>query len=153
MERLPKRIQTHRHIPKARSHHATKIGWHYPGHKKRRLQRRHYHTYLTDNIKVAVITPHDGTPIIAITEYMPQLHKKTQEQIYLDILKRVKQDILHKYKDTTILMGGYLQATPAQENERSYYPPLNRFCETTSLTQLTPKDAYTFIPAKTHIDH
>ena len=50
-------------------------------------------------------------------------------------------------------MGGDLQATPAQENERSHYPPLTHFCDTTSLTHLTPKDTYTYIPFQTHIDH
>ncbi len=50
-------------------------------------------------------------------------------------------------------MGGYLQAISARENERSHYPPLTYFCNTTGLTQLTPKDTYTFIPAKTHIDY
>jgi len=50
-------------------------------------------------------------------------------------------------------MGVDLQATPAKENVRSYYPPLNQFCETSGLTEVTPTDTYTFIPAKTHIDH
>ena len=50
-------------------------------------------------------------------------------------------------------MGGDLQATPAQENERSHYPPLTRFCDNTGLTHLTSKDTYTYIPAKTRIDH
>ena len=50
-------------------------------------------------------------------------------------------------------MGGDLQATPAQEDERSHYPPLTRFCDTTGLTHLNPKDTYTYIPAKTHLDH
>ncbi len=84
---------------------------------------------------------------------MPQIHTKAQEILYLDILKWVQQDIVQKYKDMTILVGGNLQATPAQEKDRSYYPPLDRFCETTCLRQLTPSDTYTFIPAKTHIDH
>ena len=84
---------------------------------------------------------------------MPQLHTKAQELIYLDILKWVQQDIITSYKDTTILMVGDLQASPEKENEMSYYPPLNRFCETTGRTQVTPKDTYTFIPAKTHIEH
>ncbi len=50
-------------------------------------------------------------------------------------------------------MGGDLQATPTKEDKRSYYPPLNQLCETTRLTQVNPKGTYTFIPAKTHIDH
>ena len=49
-------------------------------------------------------------------------------------------------------MGVDLQATPATENVRSYYPPLNHLCETTGLTQVAPKDKCTFIPTKTHID-
>jgi hypothetical protein len=100
-----------------------------------------------DCIKAAKITPHDGTPIIAITAYMPQLHTKAQELIYLDILKWVQQDIIQTNKDTIIHMGGDLQATPAQEDERSHYPPLARFCDTTGLTHLKPKDTYTYIPA------
>jgi hypothetical protein len=43
-------------------------------------------TNLMDYIKAAKITPHDGTPIIAISAYMPQLHTTEQELIYLDIL-------------------------------------------------------------------
>jgi hypothetical protein len=50
-------------------------------------------------------------------------------------------------------MGGDLQATLAKKNPRSYYSPLKNFCETTGLTQVNPKGTYTFIPAKTHIDH
>jgi len=50
-------------------------------------------------------------------------------------------------------MGGDHQATPAQENERSYYLPLTHFYDTTGLTLLIPKDTYTYIPAKTHIDY
>jgi len=84
---------------------------------------------------------------------MPQLHSKAQEHIYLDILKWKQQDIITNYKNTTILMGADLQATHAKENMRLYYLPLNYFCETTGLTQVTPKDTYTFIPAITRIDH
>jgi hypothetical protein len=47
-------------------------------------------TNLADYIKAAKITPHDGTSIIAITAYMPQLHTKAQELINLDILKWVQ---------------------------------------------------------------
>jgi hypothetical protein len=106
-----------------------------------------------DYIQAAIITPHDGTPIMAITAYMPQLHTKPQEQTYLDIPQWVNRDIITKYKDTTILMGGDLQATPSKEDVSSYYPPLNHFCETTVLTQVNPMGTYTFIPAKTHMDH
>jgi hypothetical protein len=35
-------------------------------------------TNLMDYIKAAKLTPHDGTPVIAITAYMPQLHTKAQ---------------------------------------------------------------------------
>ena len=50
-------------------------------------------------------------------------------------------------------MGGDLQATPALQNERSHNPPLTHFCDTTGLTHLNPNDTYTYIPAKTHLDH
>jgi len=50
-------------------------------------------------------------------------------------------------------MGGDLQATPAQKNKRSHYPPLTHFCDHTGLTHLTPIYTFTYIPAKTHIDH
>jgi hypothetical protein len=110
-------------------------------------------TNLTDYIKAAKLTPHDGTPIIAITAYMPQFHTKAQEHIYLDILKWVEQYIIQTNKDTTILMEGDLQATSAKEDERSHYPPLTRLCDITGLTHLNPKDTYTYIPARTHVDH
>ncbi len=84
---------------------------------------------------------------------MPQLHTKAQEIIYFDILKWVQLDIIQNNKDTIILMGGDFQGTPAQENERLHYPPLTHFCHTTTLTHLTRKDIYTYLPAKSHIDH
>jgi hypothetical protein len=110
-------------------------------------------TNLTDYIKAAKITPHDGTPIIAITAYMPQLHTKAQEQIYQDILKWVENNIIQTNKDTTILMGGDFQASPAERDDRSHYPPLTRFCDSTGLIHLNPSHTYTYIPARTHIDH
>ena len=42
--------------------------------------------HLTNYIKAATFTPHAGSPIIAMTAYMPQIHTKEQEQTYKDIL-------------------------------------------------------------------
>ena len=89
------------------------------------------------------------TPIIAITAYMPQLRTKAQELLCLDILKWVHQDIIQNHKNTIILMGGELQAPPAQKNERSHYLPLTHFCDSTGLTHLNPDNIYTYITAKT----
>ena len=50
-------------------------------------------------------------------------------------------------------MGGDLQATPHKDDVRSHYPPLSKFCENTGIDHVTPKDIYTFTPAKTHTDH
>ena len=104
-------------------------------------------------IKAAKIISQDGTPVIAITAYMPQLHTKAQELIYLDILKWFQQDIIQNHKDTIILMSRDLQATSSQENERLHYPPITHFCDTTAFAHITPKDTFTYIPAKTRIDH
>ncbi len=56
------------------------------------------------------------------------------------------------YKDMTILMGGDLQTTSHNEDQRSYYPPLSDFCTNIHLDNITPKDTYIYIPAKTHLD-
>jgi len=109
-------------------------------------------THLTDNIKAAIITTHDGTSIIAITAYMPRLHTKAQELIFLHILKWVKQDIITKYKDTTILMGGDLQATPAKKNVRSYYPPRTDSARPPGLHKSSPMTHTPSSQQKTHID-
>jgi len=50
-------------------------------------------------------------------------------------------------------MGGDLQAIPTEGDKRSYYTPLNRFCQESGLKHITPKDIYTYIPAKTSIDY
>jgi hypothetical protein len=85
-------------------------------------------TNLMDYIKAAKITPHDGTPIIAITAYMPQLHTKAQELIYLDILKWVQHDILQNHKDTIILMGKTFKPHPHKRmrDHTTHHSPLLR---------------------------
>jgi hypothetical protein len=95
-----------------------------------------------DYIKAVKITPHDGTPVKAITAYMQQQHTKAQELLYLDIRKWLQQDIIQSHKDPVILMGGDLQAMPARQNERSHYPPLTHFCDSTGLTHLNPDNIY-----------
>ena len=62
-------------------------------------------------------------------------------------------EIVSKFPTVTTLMGGDLQATPTEGNERSYHAPLNQFCKATRLNHITPKDIHTYIPAKTSIDH
>jgi hypothetical protein len=109
--------------------------------------------HLTNYIKEVTITPHDGSPIITISAYMPQIHTTAQEQMYKYIHSWIQQEITTKYQDTTILMGGDLQAIPQKDDARSNYPSLSHFCENTCLIHVNPKDVYTFIPAKTHIDH
>ncbi len=53
----------------------------------------------------------------------------------------------------TTSMGGDLQATPTEEDERSYHAPLNQFCKESGLQHVIPSDIHTYIPAKTSIDH
>ena len=83
---------------------------------------------------------------------MPQIHTKEQEA-YKEISTWIKQDIMTKYSDVTILMGGDLQATPWEVDTRSHYAPLRQFCEKSGLNLTTPTDTHTFIPAKKYIDH
>ena len=109
--------------------------------------------HLTDYIKADTITPHDGSPIIAITAYMPQIYTKEQEQTYKDILTWIQQSITTNHPNTTIFMGGDLQSTPHKEDTRLQYPPLSQLCDNTGLDHIIPKDIYTFTSAKTHIDH
>jgi hypothetical protein len=58
--------------------------------------------HLTNYIQAATLAPHDGSPIIAITTYMPQMRTKEQEQPYKDILTWIQQNITTKHPDTTI---------------------------------------------------
>jgi hypothetical protein len=157
MERHPKRLQTHKHThPKLdpttlRRSAGTILVTRQDVYKEATPIQTP--TNLTDYIKAAKLTPHDGNPIIAITAYMPQLHTKAQELLYLDILKWVEQHIIQTNKDTIILMGGDLQASPTKEDDRSHYLPLTRFCDATGLAHLNPKNTYTYMPARTHTDH
>jgi hypothetical protein len=42
--------------------------------------------HIGDCITAATLTPHDGSSIIAISVYMPQLHTKAQDTTYTEIL-------------------------------------------------------------------
>ena len=53
----------------------------------------------------------------------------------------------------TILVGGDLQATPNEEDERSHYTTLSQFCLESGQKHITPKDTHTYIPTKTSMDH
>jgi len=84
---------------------------------------------------------------------MPQLHTKAKDTIYTEILTWIHTEIMSKFPMVTTLMGGDLQATPTEEDERSYHAPLNQFCKESGLTRITPSDIHTYIPAKTPIEH
>jgi hypothetical protein len=62
-------------------------------------------------------------------------------------------EIMSKFLMVTALMSGDLQSTPTEEDKRSYHVPLNHFCKESGLIHITPSDIYTYIPAKTSIDH
>jgi hypothetical protein len=42
--------------------------------------------HIGDYISAATLTPYDGSPIIAISAYMPPLHNKAKDTIYTEIL-------------------------------------------------------------------
>jgi len=84
--------------------------------------------HIGDYISAATLTPYDGSPIIAISAYMSQLHNKAKDTIYTDILTWIHKEIISKFPMVTTLMGGDLQATPTEEDERSYHAQLNQFC-------------------------
>jgi hypothetical protein len=60
---------------------------------------------------------------------MPQLHTKAKDTIYTEILTWINTEIITKFPMVTTLMGGDLQATPTEEDIRSYHAPLNQFCK------------------------
>jgi hypothetical protein len=110
-------------------------------------------SHLRDYISAAKLTSHNGSPIIAISAYMPQLHTKSQETLYIEILKWIHTDIISKYPLVINPVGGDFQATPWEGDARSYYAPLKQLRDESGLKHTTPKDTHTFIPAKTTIDH
>jgi len=110
-------------------------------------------SHIGDYISAATLTPYDGSPIIAISAYMPQLHTEAKDTIYTEILAWIHMEIMSKFLMVTALMSGDLQSTPTEEDKRSYHVPLNHFCKESGLIHITPSDIYTYIPAKTSIDH
>ena len=109
--------------------------------------------HVGDYISAATITPYDGSFIIAISAYMPQLHTKAKDTIYTEILTWLHTEIITTFPTVTTLIGGDLQATPTKGDERSCHAPLNQFCKESGLKHVTPKDIHPYIPAKTPIDH
>jgi hypothetical protein len=109
--------------------------------------------HIGDYVSAATLIPHDGSPIIAISAYMPQCHTKTTDTIYTEIPTWIHTEIITKFPTMTTLMGGDLQATPSVGDERSYHPSLHNFCIETGLQHITPSDLHTYIPARTSIDH
>ena len=85
--------------------------------------------HIGDYISAATLTPYDGSHIIAISAYMPQLHTEAKDTIYTEILTWIHTEIISKFPAVTTLMGGDLQATPTEGDERSYHAPLNHFCK------------------------
>jgi len=106
-----------------------------------------------DYISAATLTPYDGSPIITISAYMPQLHTKAKNTIHTEILTWIHTEITFKFPTVTTLMGGDFQATPIEGDERSYHAPLNHFCKKSGLQHITPSDIRTYIPAKISMDH
>jgi len=105
--------------------------------------------YIGDYISSATLTPHDGSPIIAISAYMPQLHIKAQDTIYTKILTWIRHTgIIFKFPTVITLMGGDHQVIPTEEEERSY-----QFCQESGQKNITPKAIHTYTPAKTSIYH
>ena len=84
--------------------------------------------HIGDYISAATLTPYDGSPIIAISTYMPQLHTKAKHNIYTEILSWINMEIISKFPTMTTLLGGDLQSTPTEKDQRSYYAPLHHFC-------------------------
>ncbi len=84
--------------------------------------------HIRDYVSAATLTPHDGSPIIAISVIMPQLHTKAKDTIYTEILTWIHTEIITKFPTVTTLMGGDLQATPSKGDERSYHAQLHHFC-------------------------
>ena len=75
-------------------------------------------SHIGDYVSAATLTPHDGSTIIAISAYMPQLHTKAKDKIYTAILTWIRTEIITKFPIVTTLMGGNLQATPSKGDER-----------------------------------
>jgi len=107
--------------------------------------------HIGDYISAAKLTPQDGSPIISVSAYMQQRRTKAQDTIYAEILTWIHTEIISKFSTMTILMGGNLQATLNEEDERSHYTTLSQFCLESRLKHITPKDTHTYIPAK-HVD-
>jgi len=104
--------------------------------------------HIGDYISAATLIPHDGSPIIAILAYMPQFHTKAQDITYTEVLTWIHTEMSSEFPTVTTLMGGDLQANPTEGDKRSYYAPINRFYQESGLKHITPKDTYTYIPAK-----
>jgi hypothetical protein len=65
-------------------------------------------SHIGDYISAATLTPYDGSPIIAISAYMPQLHTKAKNKDYTEILTWINTEIISKFPKVTTLMGGDL---------------------------------------------
>ena len=104
---------------------------------------------IRDHDALAVLTPHQGSPILAITVYMPQ----ETNTLYSTVLDWIKDTITMQYPHLHILLGGDLQATISKRSFTSHYTLLHTFY--TELGLQTPNDPLTstFTPANTPIDH
>jgi hypothetical protein len=63
---------------------------------------------------------------------MPQLHTNAKDTIYTEILTWINMET-SKFPTVTTLMGGNLQATPTEKDERSNHVPLHHFCKESGL--------------------
>jgi len=107
---------------------------------------------LRSHLVAAIITPHAGTPIIAISVYMPQLRESRQKlDLYWTILKWIIITCNDTHKDKVPYVGGDFQATSSTVSH-SFHPILKALT-ISGFFPLNDPNTPTFQPADTPIDH
>jgi hypothetical protein len=101
---------------------------------------------------MAHLTPKDGSKIIAVATYLPQHNTIRVAHNYREVLTWLIKTLTEDFPDTSILMGGDLQATPSPNNCANNYA-LENFCTMTNLQPLGDPHTPTYTPANTPLDH
>ena len=107
-----------------------------------------YHAYLA----IAKLTPKHGTPLIAISAYLPQSNTPQGKQTYHDTLTWLATFLTQEHTNLPILLGGDLQGTPAH-HPTSHNTHLADFCTKTSLAHIGDPTTPTYLPSDTPLDH
>ena len=98
------------------------------------------------------LTPRAGSKIIAVVAYLPQHNTIQGARNYQEVLTWLNKTLTENFPDTSLLVGGDLQAA-SSPNHCAHNQTIENFCTSTNLQPLGDPHTPTYTPTNTPLDH